>query len=286
METMEGLRKVNVVILGGNGYLGAKLGRRLAELGMIVYSVTRKAIIQEWAKDNWQYEELENKLKKYEVDWMINCIAKYERDGTSIREILEANYLQPYCCFMQGVESGVRKYITIDTGLPIECNMYSRAKKQFADSFEWKLNEAFNQKDYVFWNIQLEFFYGCDEPENRFLTATIKKLKKHENIMLTEGYQKRDFIYVDDVINNLTKMFYIDEHGRVDLPLGTGEGISIREAVSYLKEIVGSQSELLFGAVASRKVEPDCIADTLLMKQYGLNIDYNWKEGFKLLACQ
>ena len=102
--------------------------------------------------------------------------------------------------------------------------------------------------------------------------------------MLTEGKQRRDFIYIDDVVNNLAKILSIPTQGRVNIPLGTGEGISIREAIIYLKEVTNSDSELVFGAIPSRKVEPDSIADTFLMKKFGLSIRYDWKNGFKHLV--
>ena len=185
---------------------------------------------------------------------------------------------------MQGIQTGINKYMTMDTGLSIDCNMYSRSKKQFADSMEWKLNEQFGQSGYVFWNIQLENFYGADEPSERFLLNTICKLRQNEKVMLTEGKQRRDFIYIDDVVNNLAKILSIPTQGRVNIPLGTGEGISIREAIIYLKEVTNSDSELVFGAIPSRKVEPDSIADTFLMKKFGLSIRYDWKNGFKHLV--
>lgn len=275
---------MKVIILGGNGYLGSKLGKRLSELGVTVYSVVRSGHKQDWAEETWSYNQLAYRLSTYKIDWMINCIAKYERGDTTAREVLEANYVQPYCCFEQGIRNGIRKYMTMDTGLSAECNLYSRTKKQFADSIEWKLNEVFPSSDeYVFWNVKLENFYGSDESTDRFLLSTVYKLKKNERIMLTKGNQKRDFIHIDDVINNLVNILAISESGRVDLPLGTGEAVSIRDAVSYLKEITHSESELLFGAIPSRRVEPDSVADLYFMKKYGLKVQYNWKEGFRQL---
>ena len=283
-KTRQRATDLKVVILGGNGYLGEKLGKELFRNGMSVYSVVRKKIPQDWTKEVWDYDELLLKLGTHKIDYMVNCITKYERGNVTDIDVLEANYLKPFWCFMQGIQTGINKYMTMDTGLSIDCNMYSRSKKQLADSMEWKLNEQFGQSGYVFWNIQLENFYGADEPSERFLLNTICKLRQNEKVMLTEGKQRRDFIYIDDVVNNLAKILSIPTQGRVNLPLGTGEGISIREAITYLKEVTNSDSELVFGAIPSRKVEPDSIADTFLMKKFGLSIRYDWKNGFKHLV--
>ncbi|MDD7027466.1 MAG: NAD(P)-dependent oxidoreductase [Lachnospiraceae bacterium] len=281
---------MKVVILGGSGYLGQKLGKYLAGQGMEVYSAVRHEMPQAagnmWAKAVWKNEELKRKLQEYSIDWMINCIACYERAGKTPEEVLLGNYVKPYQYFSEGIERGIRRYMTMDTGLAIDCNLYSRSKKQFADSVEWKLNEVYGKEDYVFWNIRLENFYGGDEPKERFIPGTIDKLFGNEKVLLTEGIQKRDFIHIDDVVRNLAKLLSIEEKGRVDLPLGTGKGAEVREVVSYLKEITGSDAELCFGAVPARKVEPDCIADITKMQYYNLDIFYDWKSGLKRMVSE
>lgn len=274
---------MNIVILGGNGYLGNRLGNRLAQKH-IVYSVTRKDIENTWAKENWNYWELGNKLREVKIDWMINCMCKYERPGVLPEEILEANYVRPYSCVELGSVYGIKNYITIDTGLPINLNLYCRSKSQFADSVEWKLQDEFGEKNYILWNIKLENFYGEDEPAERFIAGVIDRLKNGQKILATEGYQKRDFIYIEDVVFNLEKLLYREENGRINLPLGSGEGITIRKTVQYLKEIIKSDSELCFGAIPSRKNEPDSIADNETMKQYDIKIQYPWSIGLKQMA--
>lgn len=275
---------MNVVILGGNGYLGEKLGKYLAGQGMSIYSVVRKPIVQKWASEIWIIDEISERLKKKKVDWIINCIAQYERNGVPVEEVLDANYVRPFACFAAAMDLGVTNYMTMDTGLSVDCNLYSRAKKQFADSVEWRLDEIFGKNNYIFWNVLLENFYGEDESSERFIPGTIDKLLRNEKILLTQGYQKRDFIYINDVIYNLEKLLFANGIGRIDLPLGSGEGISIRNMIAYLKEITKSTSELCFGAIPARTVEPDSIADCKMMKKYGLSVKYDWRTGLQYIT--
>lgn len=67
----------------------------------------------------------------------------------------------------------------------------------------------------------------------------------------------------------------------IDLPLGTGIGVPIKEIVKYLKDITNSKSELCFGALEKRLFEPDSIADCTKMKQLGIEVKYGWQEGLK-----
>ena len=109
------------------------------------------------------------------------------------------------------------------------------------------------------------------------------KLKGNDPIRLTAGTQIRDFVYVEDVLDNLTALIHRNDlPDYLDLPLGSGEGVSIRELVTYLKDLLHSESELCFGAVPSRINEPDSVADREKMQKYGVSIRYGWQEGMKV----
>ena len=129
----------------------------------------------------------------------------------------------------------------------------------------------------------LENYYGEQEPNERFISMVISKLRENQPIDLTEGNQRRDFIYVEDVVKAIafltTDTELWDEY--IDIPLGTGEGPQIKEVIEYLKEIMGSSSQLNFGAVNKRKDEPDSIADVTYLQKRGWKPQYGWKDGLK-----
>ena len=173
--------------------------------------------------------------------------------------------------------------LTVGTGLPDDFNLYGFSKKQFYDlsSFLNKKNQIKNI------NIKLENFYGEDEPRDRFLPGAIEKLLKNQDVELTEGYQKRDFIYIEDVILALTAVldYYTKspDNGNFEVPVGTGVAPSVREVISYCKEITHSSSRLLFGSVPLRWNEPDSVADITALSKIGFKPRYAWRDGIKLM---
>ena len=179
--------------------------------------------------------------------------------------------------------SGVRRFITIGTGLPDDLNVYALSKAKFADVLKWYASCCALQGNPIsVCNVELENFYGEDEPTDRFLPGTVAKLKRNETILLTAGTQIRDFVYVEDVLDNLMALVSRQDLPEyLDLPLGSGEGVSIWELVTYLKEMLHSDSQLCFGAVPSRMNEPDSVADRETMQRFGVSIRYGWKEGMK-----
>lgn len=274
------------VLLGGTGYLGRKLVTALVNNNHQVLCLVRN-------KDNLNafnthsdhvstcmiddYEEMLKSGKRY--DCLINCACLYARDGHPEEAIFDSNCFTPLKICIISIRYGISKIMTIDTGLPSELNAYAFSKKILSDSLIWycKKNPAL-----VVCNIKLENYYGENEPASRFIPHTIQLLEANEPVLLTAGTQLRDFIYINDVINSLIYLLekdYVKNYN--DIPLGTGEGVTIVEFVNYLKELVGSKSVLHFGAIDSHFKEPDSIADKYKMKEYGVHVEYTWKDGIK-----
>ena len=279
---------MRIVILGSSGYLGCKLTKKLAENDFEVFCLKLKedeAPGLKEIKGNIHIVNIDDFDKVDHIDCMINLCCKYQKGDTTDLEVFDANLITPLKMFLMAREKGMTRFITIDTSLPENVNLYSMSKKRFADILKWyskEFEEQGNEKSII--NVVLENYYGPDEPKNRFIPSTIEKLKHNEDIRLTTGDQKRDWIYVEDVIDALCKMVTIDRvPSYLEFPLGSGISLEIRELVRYLKSIIGSESQLLFGAIEKRTNEPDTCADTSVMAKYKIKTKYTWKDGFKKL---
>lgn len=283
---------MRIAIAGGTGYLGTKLIDRFLELGIDVICIKRpesnidrirnKEDILFFDNDPLSLKQL---FSKYNVDCVINTICNYLVPGMDDQDIIESNLIAPLQILNMYLKyNNYRKpcMITMDTGLDANFNIYSQCKKHFADFGKYYSERG----EMNFMNILLENFYGKDEPPNRFLLKSIARLRRNETIELTPGTQHRDFIHIDDVVDNIinmTKKIH-GMDGYEEIPLGSGEAPTIREVMEYLKDITHSESELRFGAIPFRKNEPDCIADLSKLKSIGGSIKYTWKTGLKTLV--
>lgn len=277
---------MNILVLGATGYLGTKLVCNLQEKGNKIYvlvrstSDTSKLLQAGLPKENiWIIEELPQRLSdKMKIDWFVNCACCYARNGAKDMQVISANYTVPLECMLICMENGIRSFVNVDTGLPNDLNIYSKSKAQLSDMLRWYSE----QKNLYVRNILLENYYGKDEPKDRFLPSVIEKMKKNEDILLTEGMQKRDFIHIEDVISAIVFLMK-EEQGPnyLDIPLGTGEGPSVKEVIGYLAKITNSSSKLLFGAIPKRQNEPDSVADISFLQSMGWKYRYEWKDGLK-----
>jgi len=86
-------------------------------------------------------------------------------------------------------------------------------------------------------------------------------LKNVQSIDLTEGKQKRDFIYIDDVVDVYVLLLekYKNFKSFTDLDVGTGSQIELKEFIlkiyNEVKKIKNINTQLNFGALPYREGE-------------------------------
>ncbi len=266
---------MNILIMGATGYLGSHVLDTLSK-GNSIFAICRKKSVENLkgvvSVLNNEYARL---FKENKIDWIINCIGVYQKEER--KKVIEGNMSYPLQVMDTAVEYGVKNIINVNTSLPEDLNLYAFTKNELGRfgkfySMQYGIN---------FYNLPVEMFYGKDEPEGRFFTAMINKMKKNEDIYLTEGYQKRDIVHIEDVCQAIKLAMHSGWNGYYDIPVGTGEGRPIRELVEYIHEKINSSSNLLFGAVPMRKNEPDSIADISLLLSMGYKVKYPWREGLE-----
>ena len=99
--------------------------------------------------------------------------------------------------------------------------------------------------------------YGPGEPPHRLTSSLVRALRGRDRIPLSHGLQKRDFLFVSDVVEALVKVARVLEAKpqQVILNVGTGEPISVREFAKRVAAAAGVPRERLgFG---DKPLRPD-----------------------------
>lgn len=221
-------------------------------------------------------------LKICNIDFVVNTVCNYGRGAASYQEIVHANMEFPLGVFQTAIKNGVCRFLTIDTSLPDDFNMYSFSKYMLA-----QYGRFFTCKNNVdFYNIRLEMFYGADEPEDRFLPSVIRKMLTGKDVDTTIGTQKRDVIAADDVVAAISMILKSDIHGYHDIPVGTGVAPSISEIIDFIWNETGKKSRVNKNAVPMRKDEPDCVAETTVLEMFGTWKPVDWQSGLRSMISQ
>ena len=271
------------LVLGGTGFLGSKIVHKLISSGNEVACTKREGSHMERLLDcmdkidvvSTSLCDIEMYFQTKKTDCVINVACNYGRQSMLYGDVLEANIEFPLKVLNKMTEYGVQRFLTIGTGLPDELNMYSFSKKMFSE-----FGRFYHEKHGIdFYNLKLEMFYGPDEPRDRFIPSVITSLLQGKDVDTSIGTQKRDIIYVEDIIKAVFMVLDSDLKGYYEIPVGTGDAPTISELLDYIKEKSGSSAVIHKGAYPMRADEPDCVADTQFLKSIGEWNPTPWKEG-------
>lgn len=256
--------KKKVLLTGVTGFLGSHLAKKMLTAGYVIVALKRKS------SSLHRVESIVSKIKLVDIealnfdklfqdfgkiDVIIHTATCYGRNKESVSEIFSANTEFPLRLLDAGNRAGVEVFLNTDTILDKYLNLYALSKNQL---LQWGKFFAMHKK-MRFGNIRLEHFYGPDDDPTKFSAYVINScLGNMPELRLTKGEQRRDFIYIDDVVSAymvlLEKMDSLSS-AFVEFDVGSGRSVSIREFVETVHRITASKTHLDFGALPYREGE-------------------------------
>lgn len=287
-----------VLLTGGTGFLGSHILKTLLNFDYTVVVLVRES------SDLYRIENLRNKIKLFyldencsnlgdlflnnKIDAIIHTATEYGKD-CKMSSTLQTNLIFPVKLIEEGIKHDLKLFINSDSffGKPIYkdssyMNEYITSKKYFSDY----LLDSRNILKIV--NMRLEHIFGENDSNNKFVVSILNKLINNEHeVLLTKGLQKRDFIYIDDVVDAYIKVLdnNIKLNDFTEFEVGRGESITVRQFVEILSEKIQSKSQLKFGAIATRKGEiQDSVANITNLKEIGWMPKYDIKQAIRRMV--
>lgn len=292
----------SVLLTGGAGFIGANLVNKLLELGckninLIVRKTTDlKRLKNILPKINLFYSDLldVNKLKTIinkinpSIIFHLATYSAY-RDQAAISEMIEANIKGTLNLLMSLKDINYK--IFINTGSSSE---YGLKEKPMSEEDLLKpisfyaatkasatlLCQVF-AKQYGKPIATLRPFsaYGPHEEKDRFIPTIIKAIIDNKPIKLTSGSQRRDFIYIDDIVDIYIKTIAAEkELSEQILNMGTGTEYTNDEVVEILFKVTGKKVPIEKGAFPKRLWDtPHWVANISKTKRL-----LNWSPSFTL----
>jgi len=283
-----------ILISGTTGFLGSHILKRLLsdeknDIVILKRSFSNIGRISDLMGKIRSYDidkvSLKDVFSKNEINMVIHTATNYGRKQGTILKTVDANLMFPLELLETATQVGVGSFINVDTLLDRWINSYALSKKQFVD---WLKYFSKHEKIKVI-NLRLDHMYGPDDDDNKFVIWFIRKLLNNvDKIALTEGKQKRDFTYIDDVVDAIVKILDAKDtfSDFEEFDVGSRKQIELRGFIELvLKEMrreSDNQTILDFGAIPYRDGEHMEINESIdKLKNLGWKSSISLKEGIK-----
>ena len=218
---------INILITGGSGFLGSSIINELSKKKFKFYYLIRKKSnlirINKFKKNIkifYNDKNIENLFKKRKIDLIVHCATNYGTNDTDISNIVQSNLLLPLKLLFLAKKYKVKAFINTDTILKKNISFYTLSKFQFNEWFK-----AYSNHLYCC-NVKIEHFFGPRDNLTKFVIYLIVNILRKKRISLTHGNQKRDFIFINDVVRAFEKIILHaskKKKGQDTFEIGTGK---------------------------------------------------------------
>ena len=257
------LNTLNVAVSGSGGFVGSHLVRRLNELGAKVIEIDYKKGL-----DIRKFEQI-NTIGTFDI--LIHLAAKtfVPESYENPREFYFANLIgtlnalelcrlrKAGMVYASSYIYGIPLYLPIDELHPVTgFNPYSGSK--IASE---QLCERYHHDHGVSINILRLFNIYGPHQNSKFLIPSIIEQAKKGKVILKDPTPKRDFVYIDDVIEAYIKAIQYDNNLLNIFNIGSGESFSVKEVADEVLENFAEDIQVLFTGEERASEVPDTIAN-------------------------
>ncbi len=241
------LNFMNVLLTGTNGFIGYNLAKTLIETGYNVitfksrYPICNKNLNLSYINSHWNECDL-SEINK--IDLLIHHSSITDTFFDDKNLMFKSNVSDAISLFREALNKSCKKIIYASSmqvygnaKIPFTENSYNNPLNYYALSklyLEEEVKQIANEfKDVSFIGLRYGNVYGPSESHKNRMASMVRQIGcqmiKSSPKLYKYGEQKRDFIYITDVIDAIISSFQINES--IILNIGSGVGISFNRIV-------------------------------------------------------
>jgi nucleoside-diphosphate-sugar epimerase len=293
---------MKILITGSSGTIGTRLMERFLEEGHEVIGL-------DYIKNEWN-EELNEKsllldLRDFDacmeqvpegIDVLIHLAANARvYDLVLEPDLARDNMLTVYNALELARRKGIKKFTFAssrevygnsdkaihheDESFVKNCESPYTASKIAGEALVHSYSQCYDM-DFVIY--RFSNVYGMYDKSNRVVPLFIRRLVKNEPITVFGREKLLDFTYIDDTVQGImASVLQFDKVRNQVFNLAFGEGTSILHVAEILKELLGSESEIIVGDSRTGEVIKFIADITKAKGALGYNPTISFDEGIR-----
>jgi nucleoside-diphosphate-sugar epimerase len=287
------MKRKSVLITGINGFLGSHLAMQLSDEFNVIgleYRIDNLFRLKglPFKVYSSKEEDFEKIFTENDIYSVIHAATIYRKENEPIEDLLSTNIMLPVKLLVLSHTHRVKLFLNTDSFFNNSNSTYSYLSEYTLSkkhALEW-LKEIKGKCKLI--NMKLFHIYGPNDSTNKFIPQMISSFKSNQPfINLTPGEQKRDFIFIDDVVSAYRTILgnYDKLSSNIhEFEVGTGNLVALREFINTIKDLTKSDTELRFGVLPYRKGEiMEAKADNIKLLFMGWKPRFNLNDGLQLL---
>lgn len=263
---------MNVLITGGNGFLGSNTIRRFLSEGHNVYVVSRNTYNLSDLLDKIEYSfgktsdipDLINKISEFKPDVVLHMGWSGGNSHLDVNDVkqVEEN-IEPGVHFLRALNTLPKKPHFFGFGSFSEYGTYNTPISE--DFLENPIN-LYGLSKYTFKNysrmickmydmdwtwIRPCYIYGPYDVSTRVVPMLINKFLRNEDVILDECDKKLDYLYIDDFVTyvyNLVSNKFLGVYN-----ICSGIEYNLRDVVTMIMALTNTKSKVTFDPKLNRK---------------------------------
>ena len=253
--------KANVLVVGGSGFIGFPLVKKLSSAGYNVMALSRQKIenhSEEFQSASWIQSDLSlpktyrDDVKKFRPEiviylaWQDIPDFSFDKSLLNLKQSLEIlNFVLNFESCKKIIVSGSCFEINQLKGKCLEINE-GEEKDHFTwaklSLYSWLKMRCSNKKIHFAW-MRIFYVYGPGQRKESLIPSILTSLKKGQLPDIRSPGNANDFVYVDDVADGFLKAVSINFPSGI-YNLGSGSSTSILDVCLIAEQIVLGEDSL------------------------------------------
>jgi len=253
------------LVTGASGFIGKALVAALKESGydVILFSSTNGDIAEPESLDKFLHADIWYVFhlagKTFVPNSWHSPFSFYKTNVLGTLNVLEfCRKTKASLTYVSAYIYGHTKILPISEDIQIKpSNPYAMTKRLAEETCE------FYASNYGMGVTTIRPFnvYGIGQPENFLIPLVIKQALSGSKIVVKDLLPKRDFVYLDDLIEALlaTLNTHIESYNVINI--GSGTSLSVKEVIDVVQDIAGTNKEIVADSQVRTNELMDVIAD-------------------------